>query len=73
MGIGKVEFDLSGPAVPAGATPVALDEDATGHFAPGAQRRVEVAITEGKTTLTDEFGPLAAHVYRISLPTGPPK
>lgn len=73
MGLGQVEFDLSGLAVPAGATAFALDEDAAGRFAPGARRKVEVAVTGGRARLTDEFGALAAHVYRIAVvgPAGP--
>jgi hypothetical protein len=65
MGLGKVSFDLKGLPAVAGATAVAVDEDEAGHFQPGDRRAVTLQASGDGWTLTDEFGALAAHIYRI--------
>ena len=68
MGLGPVRFTL--PALPGarGVTAVALDEDATGHFQPGGRRAVTLRAEGPGYMLSDDFGALAAHIYRIGGP-----
>jgi len=73
IGVGEVTFSLGHLEIPEGATAVAVDEDNGGQFQPGSERTVTLQPTDDGYTLTDDFGPLAAHIYRIAArpPTGP--
>ncbi len=67
MGLGQVTFALGCLALPAGAVAVALDEDGSGQFQPGGRRPVTLQQTAKGLALSDAFGALAAHVYRIGV------
>lgn len=68
MGLGEVTLELGGLPVVAGATAVAVDEDEAGRFEPGGRREVELEAGAAGYRLTDRFGPLGAHVYRVGRP-----
>jgi hypothetical protein len=65
MALGKVTFSFDGLGLPDGAVAAALDEDPSGAFEPGSRRAVELQATAQGLSLGDDFGALAAHIYRI--------
>jgi hypothetical protein len=65
IGLGPVTLGLDGLSLPPGAVAMAYDEDSSGAFQPGSRRPVTLHRSDRGYTLTDEFGALAAHVYRI--------
>lgn len=67
MALGRVTFALDSLDLPAGAVATALDEDGDGQFQPGRHRPVALQRSEKGFSLTDNLGPLAAHVYRLGL------
>ena len=71
MALGQATFALDSLTLPAGAVAVALDEDLAGQFQPGGLRAVALQRSEKGFSLTDNVGPLAAHVYRLGLPATP--
>jgi hypothetical protein len=68
LALGQVSFSLNCLSLPAGAVALALDEDAAGQFQPGSQRPVTLQRTGEGIALSDTFGPLAAHIYRLGPP-----
>jgi hypothetical protein len=71
MALGQITFSLDSLSLPAEAVAVALDEDGTGQFRPGSQRPVQLKVSDRGLALSDDFGALAAHIYRIGMPPAP--